>query len=113
MNRNVAVSHGDIESSVDGRYDRVTIYRTLKSFLENGLIHKVLDDNGGTKYALCTHTCADGHHQHEHIHFKCSNCQETICLEGVNIPTVRLPEGFVAAESNFLITGTCSKCSTD
>ena len=111
MDKDVAISHGDIENSVKGRYDRVTIYRTLKSFLETGLIHKVLDDTGGTRYALCADACADGHHHHDHIHFKCSNCNETTCLDGVHIPEVRLPEGFVAAESNFLITGVCKKCS--
>ena len=111
IEKNVAVSHGDIEATISGKYDRVTIYRTLKSFLENGLIHKVLDDAGGTRYALCADACADGHHHHNHIHFKCSNCDETTCLDGVNIPKVELPEGFKAKESNFLVTGICNKCS--
>ena len=111
LKKNVAVSHGDIESTVDGQYDRVTIYRTLKSFLESGLIHKVLDDGGVTRYALCDTACADGHHHHDHIHFKCVNCDETICLD-VHIPAVKLPEGFTPQESNFLVTGTCSKCKS-
>ncbi len=105
------MSHGDIEFAMDGKYDRVTIYRTLKSFLENGLIHKVLDDNGGSRYALCDDACSDGDHRHDHIHFKCSNCDQTTCLEDVFIPDVKLPEGFKAAESNYLITGVCDKCS--
>jgi len=111
LEKDVAISHGDIEFAMDGKYDRVTIYRTLKSFLESGLIHKVLDDNGGTRYALCDAACADGDHRHDHIHFKCSSCEETTCLDGVLIPSVNLPEGFRAAESNYLITGVCSKCS--
>ncbi|MCE7994120.1 MAG: transcriptional repressor [Roseivirga sp.] len=111
LERDVAISHGDIEFAMDGKYDRVTIYRTLKSFLESGLIHKVLDDNGGARYALCDDACADGDHRHDHIHFKCSNCERTTCLDGVFIPHVKLPKGFEAAESNYLITGVCDKCS--
>ena len=54
-----ALSHGDLETLFGERFDRVTIYRTLKTFVEKGIIHKVLDDEGGTKYALCrsTTTC--------------------------------------------------------
>lgn len=111
LNRSVAISHGDIESDVDGKYDRVTIYRTLKSFLEKGLIHKVLDDSGATRYALCNDNCSEINHQHNHIHFKCQVCDETTCLDHVNIPDVTLPSGFKLAESNYLITGTCDKCS--
>jgi Fur family transcriptional regulator, ferric uptake regulator len=106
-----AVSHADIESGIENNYDRVTIYRTLKSFLECGLIHKVLDDNGTTRYALCAEACADGNHKHNHIHFKCTNCGQTSCLEHVNIPEVKLPKGFTPIESNYLISGVCDHCS--
>lgn len=111
INRNVAISHGDIESEVDSKYDRVTIYRTLKSFLEKGLIHKVLDDSGATRYALCNDACSEIAHQHNHIHFKCQVCDETTCLDHVNIPGVNLPKGFKMLESNYLITGVCDKCN--
>lgn len=52
-----ALSQGDIEQKLSEQYDRVTIYRTLKTFLTSGLLHKVLDDNGGVKYALCKELC--------------------------------------------------------
>lgn len=110
LTHDVAVSHSDIESSVDGKYDRVTIYRTLKSFLDKGLIHKILDDRGGIRYALCADECSEGGHQHNHIHFKCNKCEQTTCLEHVEIPTVKLPRGFIAEESNYLVTGVCDKC---
>jgi len=110
LNNEVAISHSDIESAVDGKYDRVTIYRTLKSFLGKGLIHKILEDKGGVRYALCADECSGGSHQHNHIHFKCHKCEQTTCLEHVEIPSVKLPRGFLAAESNFLVTGTCDKC---
>lgn len=111
LNKNVAISHSDIESEMDSQYDRVTIYRTLKSFLEKGLIHKVLDDTGTMHYALCDDACSEVAHRHDHIHFKCNDCGETTCLENVHIPEVKLPKGFSYGESNYLITGTCNKCN--
>lgn len=111
LDKNVAVSHGDIETEIDGKYDRVTIYRTLKSFIDKGLIHKVLDDAGATRYALCHDNCSEVEHKHNHIHFKCQKCDETTCLELVDIPDVRLPAGYQAIESNYLISGICKKCN--
>ena len=111
LDKNVAVSHGDIETEIDGKYDRVTIYRTLKSFIDKGLIHKVLDDTGATRYALCHDNCSEVEHRHNHIHFKCQKCDETTCLDLVDIPDVKLPAGYQAVESNYLISGVCQKCS--
>lgn len=108
-----AQSQGDIEHTLSNQFDRVTIYRTLKSFLQSGIIHKVLDDEGGVKYALCKELChhEDGtHHQHDHVHFKCTNCGHTTCLEDVIIPRIELPVGYTKQESNLLIQGICKVC---
>ena len=110
LNKGIAISHSDIELEIYGQYDRVTIYRTLKSFLDKGLIHKVLDDTGVIHYALCQEACSQGHHDDNHVHFKCENCGETTCLDHVHIPEVNLPVGFVPKESNFLVGGVCPKC---
>ena len=106
-----ALAHNDVESGLGPDHDRVTIYRTLRTFLDKGLLHKVLDDEGGTKYALCRETCADGHHHHDHVHFKCENCGQTTCLDHVSIPPVVLPEGYSRKETNLLIQGVCRGCS--
>src|SRR5688572_17504969 len=66
-----ALSHGDIEKEISNALDRVTVYRTLKTFLDKGLIHKVLDDEGSLKYALCKEACRSTGHHHDHVHFKC------------------------------------------
>ncbi len=107
-----AQSQFDIEQAIGSQFDRVTVYRTLKSFLAQGLIHKVLDDIGGTKYALCKELCHnhDHSHQHDHVHFKCNQCGQTTCLEDVHIPKITLPEGFSKEESNLLIQGVCGNC---
>ena len=108
-----ALSHADIEGALSGKFDRVTIYRTLKSFLEKGLIHKVLDDSGNLKYAICAHQCIpeEEQHQHQHAHFKCESCGQTTCLDDVEIPAVNLPKGFALYESNLLVQGVCADCS--
>lgn len=105
-----ALSQSDIEQKLSDKYDRVTIYRTLKTFLTHGLLHKVLDDNGGVKYALCKELCHQGDHQHDHVHFKCNQCGQTTCLETVHIPSIVLPAGFSKQESNLLIQGVCNSC---
>jgi Fur family transcriptional regulator, ferric uptake regulator len=104
-----ALSHSDIEREISESYDRVTLYRTLKTFLDNGLIHKVLDDEGASKYALCKEACNSSKHHHDHVHFKCNNCGQTSCLE-VEIPSVRLPKGFNARAVNLLVQGICNLC---
>lgn len=105
-----ALSHSDIESEIPDDIDRVTVYRTLKTFFDRGLIHKVLDDGGSLKYALCTETCTDTEHRHDHVHFKCTKCGQTNCLH-VDIPAIKLPKGYVPREVNLLIQGICESCS--
>ncbi len=105
-----AISHADLENAVKDQYDRVTLYRTLKTFEEKGIIHKVLDDAGTTKYAPCHHCTVEAHH-HEHVHFKCNKCGNTVCIEDVIIPKISLPEGFSVIERNILISGTCNICN--
>jgi Fur family transcriptional regulator, ferric uptake regulator len=104
-----ALSYSDIERQVAETYDRVTVYRTLKTFLDKGVIHKVLDDGGALKYALCNDHCSTEHH-HNHVHFKCTLCGQTNCLDDVEVPGVKLPQGYKANEMNLLIQGTCSRC---
>jgi Fur family ferric uptake transcriptional regulator len=106
-----ALSYTDIERQVAPQYDRVTVYRTLKTFLDKGIIHKVLDDTGALKYALCSGACSARAHRHNHVHFKCSRCGQTNCLESVEIPPVALPAGYQPTELNLLVQGVCQTCS--
>ncbi|MDR1180930.1 MAG: hypothetical protein LBL13_02995, partial [Bacteroidales bacterium] len=48
-----ALCHEDIEKNLSGKMDRVTIYRILQGFCNDGKVHKILGDNGKTYYALC------------------------------------------------------------
>src|SRR5688572_4703119 len=107
--KNYALSHSDIENGIDNSLDRVTVYRTLKTFLDKGLIHKVLDDEGSLKYALCNEACSVKGHHHDHVHFKCVKCGQTSCLD-LDVPSIKLPKGFKPKEVNILIQGVCDQC---
>ena len=109
---NFALSEKDLELQLKNDCDRATIYRTIKTFMENGILHRVIDEDNVVKYALCAHDCKEvKRHAHEHTHFKCEQCGKTICLEDTPIQPVTLPAGFSQRESNLLILGVCADCN--
>lgn len=102
-------SLSDLESLLD-TVDKSTISRTLATFKEHHLIHSFSDGSNSVKYELCSSSHSMNHDDF-HVHFRCEKCGETICLPQVSIPEVELPQGFDVKEVNYVITGTCSKCS--
>jgi Fur family ferric uptake transcriptional regulator len=104
-----ALSQHDLEQALPS-FDRVTLYRTLKTFTEEGILHKIPDDSGTPRYALC-HDCEPHAHRHYHVHFKCIRCEHTECFEHLYIPNISLPEGYEAEEFNLLVQGVCPQCS--
>lgn len=110
LNSDFALSNAEIEKEISEEHDRVTVYRTLRTFVDKGIIHKVLDDSGTPRYAICSDECHDTEHNHEHIHFKCVNCGLTTCLEEIKIPKISLPDGYKPNEVNILMQGTCKNC---
>lgn len=111
LDKEGALSHGDIEKKAGDSFDRVTIYRTLQTFVDKGLIHTIPSADNSIRYALCKDECADGHHRHHHVHFLCGTCQQTFCLDEVATPTVKLPRGYVVNEIELLAKGICRSCS--
>jgi len=105
-----AVSHADIEKNTGEVFDRVTVYRTLQTFVEKGIIHLIPTTDNSIKYALCKNDCAPGHHHDNHVHFICDECSKTICLDEVNIPAVKLPKGFTPQHAEMVVTGVCGEC---
>lgn len=105
-----ALSHAEIEKKVGKTFDRVTIYRTLHTFLDKGLIHSIPTLDNSVVYALCKDECCEGHHLDNHAHFVCDKCGTTYCLEDVSIPNVKLPKGFTVKQRDLLLNGKCSNC---
>lgn len=105
-----ALTHGDIERKASEKFDRVTVYRTLQTFVEKGIIHTIPTAENSVLYALCK-DCAEGHHHDDHVHFVCSNCGSTICLDAVVSPKIELPEGYLAQNVQVVINGICKSCN--
>jgi Fur family ferric uptake transcriptional regulator len=119
-----ALSHGDVERGLPS-FDRVTLYRTLASFEEVGLLHRVPSDSGSAHFALShlahqqlrpSETAPElpPRHAHgadePHLHFSCTECGRTMCLTDVHVPAVQLPAGFLARDYNLVVSGVCAGC---
>lgn len=107
----VALSNQDIESKMD-KVDRITLYRTLKSFQEKGIIHKALDGTGTAKYASCSSGCDTHSHHDDHIHFHCTICDNTFCVEDSIIPKIEMPTRFKVKKLDVIVEGTCEHCDS-
>lgn len=103
-----ALSLHEIELEFEN-VERSTIFRTLKTFQDNYLIHSVDDGSGSIKYALCDEDCTCALDD-LHVHFLCSECGQTFCLRDTPIPKLNMPEGFDFTNANFVLKGICSDC---
>jgi len=106
-----ALSNQDLESNFD-YVDRVTLYRTIKTFEEKGIIHQAIDGTDINKYALCSENCSPANHHDYHAHFTCTQCKATICLEEVTLPELKIPQGFNLVNTNIILNGLCKTCSS-
>jgi Fur family transcriptional regulator, ferric uptake regulator len=106
-----ALSHSDIEKKASEKFDRVTVYRTLQAFVEKGLIHSIPTADNSIRYALCKDDCTAGQHRDDHVHFICNSCGNTVCLEEVVVPGIKLPRGYVAQQVEMLVSGICKSCA--
>ncbi len=103
-----AIPYSKIQKQVDS-IDRVTLYRTLNSLIESGLIHKVSVENDETFYAICSQQCTTKEHNHQHVHFKCTICNEVSCVQSNSIETLNLP-GYKIESFEIQAKGVCYSC---
>jgi Fe2+ or Zn2+ uptake regulation protein len=109
-NASSALCYDDLEQQLAGQLNRVTIYRILQSFCDDGKVHKIPDKNGKVYYALCQ-DCEAGHHNDNHVHFRCMKCENIICIDKpVDIPG--LPRGYRVRDVSCFISGYCPNCSS-
>lgn len=101
-----------IETTICSRYkelaeqfekaDNITLFRTLKTFLEHKLIHTIDDGTGVVKYALCQSGCSCNPSE-QHTHFHCSQCKRTFCLTDAEIPNINIPLNFKLEGINLVL----------
>lgn len=88
--------------------DRVTIYRTLKTFEEKGIVHSI-QENTTTKYILCREDCDEHSHKDWHLHFYCKICEKTTCKEDFVLPQ-NTHKSYQIDEIKLFGKGVCEKC---
>lgn len=110
LSHSTALAHRDIEQQAGEKFDRVTVYRTLQTFVEKGIIHTIPTTDNSVRYALCKSECTEGHHHDNHVHFICLNCGSVICLEGVDVPEIDLPRGYQRETVEVVVKGICKNC---
>jgi len=103
-----AISLQELEGKFE-KVDKTTLYRTLKTFEKNKLIHSIDDGTGSIKYALCQETC-ECHPKDLHVHFLCTVCDQTYCLSDIPVPQINLPTNFQFDSVNMVVKGVCSNC---
>ena len=84
--------------------DRITIFRTLKLFVNKKIIHRIPAPDGTNRY-LRQQTSAG-----IHLNFMCSRCKRIIPLKMVVRPKVKLPKGFRQENVEIIIGGLCNHC---
>lgn len=99
----------DLENYLD-TVDKSTIFRTISVFLDHHLIHCIDDGSGSLKYSVCSNECMCSIGD-LHAHFYCTNCNKTLCLRKIHVPTVALPVGFTLQNINYVLKGLCDECS--
>jgi len=89
-------------------FDKVTIYRTLESLLDVGLVHKAFIDKRAWHFEL-SHNCTE---TQCHPHFTCTSCGETTCLTGISLPMAKSPhKGFIIHRQQVRLEGLCPACA--
>ncbi|NUS45814.1 MAG: transcriptional repressor [Mycobacteriaceae bacterium] len=83
-----------------------TVYRTLQSMSDAGLIDVLRTDTGEAVYRRCS----DGHHHH----LVCRDCGHTVEVEGAMVEawaeTIADEHGFRGISHTVEVFGTCSSC---
>lgn len=89
-------------------FDKVTIYRTLESLLNVGLVHKAFIEKRSWHYELANNCTASQCHPH----FTCTRCGNTHCLMEISLPMAKSPyKGFVIQRQQVRLEGLCPACA--
>ncbi|GAB7256874.1 transcriptional repressor [uncultured Polaribacter sp.] len=103
-----AMSQDAIEKKIDIDINRATIYRVLNRFCDDGVLHKVVAEDGKQYFALCKE-CESEKKEIHHFHFRCVNCETIECLpDEVNFT---VPKDYQLQNANCVLTGICKECA--
>ena len=109
---NVALTQAQLVKILGDDTDRVTVYRNLRTLMQAGILHEI---NAGTPnpcYALCPPSCGNQEHRHHHVHFLCSYCGGTQCVDTPEPVWPALPRGYQVQSWNLTAEGRCRTCAS-
>lgn len=105
-----ALTEQEMKELLEYDFDRVTVFRTLRTFIEVGLVHHVTVNKNEVRYALSRPELkADDKKGHAHLH--CDRCGEVLCLGGFSVDESIIPQQFQVIDYELIINGLCSKCN--
>lgn len=110
MNSSNAFALPEIEKMISVSIDRVTIYRTLQTFEEIGLVIKMVDCKGTCMYILNL----ENHQKlsmHPHLH--CRECNKIVCLPSLPEEYLEKLGQYQIDEMYFLMQGKCRECAKE
>lgn len=108
LKHNNAIPLSIIENELKD-YNRITLYRTIKIFLKEGIIHEISINGEESNYAICKEGCCSSKHEHQHLHFKCDKCGVIFCVEIEEFPTIELPN-YKINQLEIQASGICKEC---
>ena len=103
-----AMSQEAIEQQIDIDINRATIYRVLNRFCEDGIVHKVVAEDGKQYFAICL-DCENEVYANHHFHFRCIKCDTIACLPVA--VEFSIPSGYQVDQVNCVLTGVCKDCN--
>lgn len=98
----------ELESRLE-TIDKSNVFRSLTAFREAHLVHVLENAGDGVRYELC-HSHSEEHDEDVHVHFYCTRCHKTYCLEDTPVPLVDVPDGFSPESVSYLVKGICPEC---
>ncbi len=108
LQNNEPVTHSLLEKRANRTISRYTVYRTLKLFLNKGLLHSLPSEDGIMRYVLQVNNIFK--QSHNHVHFICRDCGKIYYLPDTPLPKMTLSKEFNAEAIDVIIKGICTSC---
>ncbi len=111
LNRNRPCSHQEIlENSAVAQFNRVTVYRTLESFLSSNIVHRVQGHDGVWRFCSNFSQENSAGCSGNHLHFSCLECSQIFCLPEIKLPWIDAPKDHEIYSKQLVVYGRCKDC---
>ncbi len=98
----------DLEKIFHCQHDRSSIFRSLQTYCEKGILEKFCNTSGTAVYTLNR----NNPNSNGSSHFKCKDCKSVVSLPDLPTEYLELLGKNKIETMNLLIEGTCEKCQS-